>query len=163
MRHFPWCARERLKLCKDVGELKRFPATATNESVFIDILGKLCRTPRGHRYVLVITNHFTNMTRTVHMKDVAAEKFDKCFDDNWVFNYGPPTDFMYGNTKQFTFKLFLDYCGILNVYNSLTTILHRQMNGEGERLNRIILATMLGKNQRLSQERESLLFSDIRL
>ena len=142
VRNCPECARERLKLRKNVGELKLFPATAPNESVCIDILGELVRTPRGHRYLLVITDRFTKMTKTVPMKGVSAGEVAKHFVDNWVFNYGPPTDLLADNGKQFTSKFFLDVCRILNIHNSFTTTYHPQTNGQVERFNRTILAAL---------------------
>lgn len=47
---------KKLKLCKNVGEIKLFSETGPNESVRIDMLGELFGTPRGHRYLSVITD-----------------------------------------------------------------------------------------------------------
>ena len=61
VRNCPECARNRVKLRKNVGELKLFPANAPLESVCIDILGELSKTPQGYRYLLVITDRFTKL------------------------------------------------------------------------------------------------------
>ena len=54
VRNCPDCARNIIKLRKNVGSLKLFPAKAPLESVCIDILGELIRRPRGHRYLSLI-------------------------------------------------------------------------------------------------------------
>lgn len=52
----PEFSQNLLKHHKNVGERPLFPSTAPFESVCLDILGELVRTPRGHRYVISITH-----------------------------------------------------------------------------------------------------------
>ena len=117
VRNCPDCSRNIIKLRKNVGSLKLFPAKAPLESVCIDILGELIRTPRGHRYLLVITDRFSMLVRTIPLKTVSAVEVEKAFVNNWVFTYGPPEDLISDNEKQFTSRFFLDVCRILNVHN----------------------------------------------
>ena len=65
VRNCPECARNRIKLRKNTGQLQLFPAKAPLESVCIDLLGELIRTSRGHKYLLVITDRFSKLVRTV--------------------------------------------------------------------------------------------------
>lgn len=98
------------------------------------------RIPRGHRYLLVIAEFFTKLSKTVLMNDVSAREVVKhLFVENWVFNYGPQTDLRDDNGKQFDCKFFHRVCRILNVQNCFTTTYHRQMNGQVERFNRSVV------------------------
>ena len=119
-----------------------FPANAPLESVCIDILGELVRTPRGNRYLLVIVDRFTKLVKTVPLKNISASSVARAFVTHWVFNFGPPTDLISDNGKQFTSKFFLDVCRILKVHNAFTTTYHPQTNGQVERFNRTIVSTL---------------------
>lgn len=51
-------------------------------------------------------------------------------------------DLIAENGKQGTSKFFTDVCGILRIHNAFSKIYHPQNNGEVERLNRTILASL---------------------
>ena len=142
VRNCPECARNRIKLRKNVGDLTLFPANAPLESVCIDLLGELTRTPRGNKYLLVIVDRFTKLVRTVPLKGISASEVARAFVTHWVFSYGPPADLIADNGRQFTSRFFLDVCRILNVHNAFTTTYYPQTNGQVERFNRTILSAL---------------------
>ena len=78
-RKCPTCAKNRLKLSRNVNQRKLFPAKSTLESVDIDVFGQLVKTARGNQYLLVITDRFTMLTKTVPMKSVSASDLAKAF------------------------------------------------------------------------------------
>ena len=84
------CAKERVKLRHKTKSLKLLPAKAPLESISIDLLGELIRTPRGNRWLLVITDRFSKLVRTVPLKRITAATVAKAFVHHWVFVYGPP-------------------------------------------------------------------------
>ena len=143
VRNCPECPRNRIKLRKNFGVLTLFPANAPLESVCIDILGELARTPRGYRYILVITDRFTKLVRTVPLKGVSAAEVARQFVTHWVFAYGPPTDLIDDDGRQFTSRFFQDVCRILSIHNAFNTTYHPQTNGQVERFNRTILSSCL--------------------
>ena len=112
-----------------MGELTLFPANVPPESVFIDILGELLRTPRGNRYLLVIVDQFTKLRKTVPLKNISASSVSRAFIIHWVFSFGPLTDLISDNGKHFTSKFFLDVCLILKVQNAFRTTCHPQTAG----------------------------------
>ena len=138
VRRCPNCAKNRIKLRQHTTALKLFPATAPLESVALDIYGELVRTSRGNQYLLVISDRFTKLTKTVPLKSVSAAEIAKAFVNEWVFNYGPPVDLLADNAKYFSSKFFQSVCNILNVHNSFTTTYHPQANGQVERFNRTL-------------------------
>ena len=136
------CARNRIKLRKNSKEMTLFPAHAPLEFVAIDILGELITSRRGYRYLLVITDRFSKLTRTVPLKRITAATVATAFVHHWVFTYGPPIKLLSDNGSQFTSKFFQNVCRILGVNNVFTTTYHPQTNGQAERFNRTILAAL---------------------
>lgn len=57
------CARNRVLLQKHRKGLKPFPATGPLEYVAIDILGPFLKPPRGHQFILMITDRFTERSK----------------------------------------------------------------------------------------------------
>lgn len=67
--------------------MKLFPATAALEYGSIDIVGELIGSNQGNRYILVITDLFTKLTRMVVLKNISAPDIAKCvylFIQNWM-------------------------------------------------------------------------------
>lgn len=139
LRNCAECAKNSIKLRYNVGSIKLFPAPL--ESVPIDELDELINTPRGYRYILVITDHFTKLVKAVPMKGVSAGKLAKLFVYHWVFNYGTHTEQLCGNVSQFTFKVFIDVYRILNTKKAFTATYNPQTNGQVERFSLTILAS----------------------
>lgn len=74
-----------------------FPVNASLEYVAIYILGQLIRTKRGHRYLLVISDRYSKLLRTVPLKRIAAAQVALAFVHYWVFVYGPPVKLLSDN------------------------------------------------------------------
>ena len=104
------CAKNRISLRQHRNFLKLFPARAPLEFVAIDILGELIKTPRGNRYMLVISDRFSKLVRTVPLKKVTSSEVPKAFVHHWVFPYGALIWFLSDNGKQFIAKLFRETC-----------------------------------------------------
>jgi transposase InsO family protein len=136
------CARNRIKLRRHASPLKLFPARAPLEYVAIDILGELVKTPRGNRYLLVMTDRYSKLTKTVPLRRITTNVIAHAFITHWVLNYGPPTYVLSDNGKQFTAKFFMDVCRIVGTKNYFTTTYHPQANGQVERFNSTLVQAM---------------------
>lgn len=79
----------------------------------MDILGEFINKQRRNEDLLVITNRFSKMTKTVTMKGISAVKVADHFIKSWMLNYGPPEAPIADNGKCFECKLFLDLCKIM--------------------------------------------------
>jgi hypothetical protein len=89
VRHCTVCAKNRVTERKRTSFLKLFPANGPLEFVAMDILGPLPKTERGMHFLLVISDRFSNLTRTVPLRTITALVVAKAFCDAWVFSYGP--------------------------------------------------------------------------
>jgi hypothetical protein len=58
-------ARNRISERRHTNFLQLFPAKGPLESVAMDILGPLPRTKHGNRFLLVVADRYTKVTRTV--------------------------------------------------------------------------------------------------
>ena len=142
VRNCSECARERIQLRKNSKRMRLFPARRPLEEVSIDILGELIRTKRGNQYLLVITDRYSKLVRTVPLKRITAFSIAKAFVDHWVYVYGPPLSLLADNGKQFVARFFHEVCRILKIKNVFTTTYHPQTNGQVERFNRTMLAAI---------------------
>lgn len=142
VRQCATCARNRFKLRKHASTLKLFPARAPLEYVAIDLLGELIKTPRGNRYLLVMTDRYSKFTRVVPLRNITADTVAKTFVRHWVMAYGTPSWVLIDNGTQFAGKFFADKCRIFGAKNVFTTTYHPQCNGQVERYNSTIVKAM---------------------
>ena len=135
------CAKERIALRKHASYLSLFPAKAPLEYVAIDILGPLpYTTGKRNRYLLVIADRYSKLTKTVPLKNITAATVARAFVEHWVFHFGPPAKLLSDNGGQFTSKFFQQVCQILGIKKLFTTAYHPQTNGQVERFNRTLLS-----------------------
>ena len=132
VRNCAECAKNRLKLKRSASTLKLFPATAPLESISLDILGELIRTPRGNRFILVMTDRYSKLVPAIPLKRITAYEIAGAFVSYWIFTYGPPLDVLTDNGGQFTSKFFQDVCRIVGMKLRFTTTYHPQTNGQVE-------------------------------
>ena len=82
VRNFVSCARNRIKLQRKSKALRLFPANGPLEYVSIDILGPLVRTRRGNRFLLVISDRYTKLTRTVPLARITSGVVARAFAEH---------------------------------------------------------------------------------
>ena len=92
--------------------------------------------------MLVISDRFSKLVRAVPLKKVTASEVAKAFVHHWAFPYGAPIWLLSDKGKQFIAKLFRETYRMLGVQNLYTTTYHTLTNGQVERFNRTILASL---------------------
>jgi hypothetical protein len=73
------CARNRISERTHTNKLKLFPAKGPLEFMAMDILGPLPRTKHGNRFLLVISDRFSKVTKTVPLRTVTALSVARAF------------------------------------------------------------------------------------
>lgn len=136
------CARERILLQANSTPLRLFPPSGPLEDVAMDILCHLHPSGRGHTNLLVIVDRFTKLVRAVPMKGTNAFQIAKAFTTNWAFVYGVPKTVLTDNGPQFCSKFLRQTHRILGAKPQFTTTYHPKANGQTERFNRTILASL---------------------
>jgi Integrase zinc binding domain len=136
------CARNNVQERIRVNKMQLFTAHEPLEFVAIDILGPPTKTPHGNRFLLVISDRFSKLTRTIPMRTTTALAVAKAFCTHWVFSYGPSRYLLSCNGTHFAAKFFLEVFRELGIAKVFTTAYHPQTNGQVERFNRTILNTL---------------------
>jgi hypothetical protein len=114
----------------------------------MDILGPLPKAEHGNRFLLVISDLFSKLTRMVPLRTITALGVAKAFCDAWVFSYGPPRYLLTNNGTQFNAKVFLAVYRELGVAKIFTTTYHPQTDGQVERFNKTIINSLRGYVER---------------
>ena len=108
----------------------------------MDILGPLPKTRHGNRFLLVIADRYSKLTRTVPLRVTTALTVAQAFCEHWVFVYGPPVTLLTDNGPQFAAKFFQAACAELGIKKVFTTAYHPQTNGQVERYNRTLVEAL---------------------
>jgi Integrase zinc binding domain/Integrase core domain len=130
VRHCTVCAKNRVTERKRTSFLKLFSASGPLEYVAMDILGPLPKQAHGNRFLFVISDRFSKLTRIVPLRTITALGVAKAFCYAWLFWYGPPRYLLMDNGTQFNAKLFLAVCRELGIEKIFTTAYHPQTNGQ---------------------------------
>jgi len=91
VRQCPPCAKNRLQERRHTSPTTLFPPKEPLTEVGIDILGPLLNTVDGNRYVFVMPDHFSKLTRTVALRRITAVMVASALLTAWVAAFGPPT------------------------------------------------------------------------
>ena len=113
----------------------------TLQLVTMDMAGPLPITKEGHRYILVMCDHFTKHIKVFPMKtQTALEVAEKCMD--YCLTFGIPESVLTDQGSNFTSQVIESLWERLDVHTLRTTAYHPQTDGITERFNRTI-KTML--------------------
>jgi len=107
--------------------------------VSIDILGPLISTTDGNRFILVMTDRFSKLTRTAPLRRITTVTVTSAFLSGWIAAYGPPDYVLSDQGKQMDNPFFRAVMKMLGVQCKYTTPYHPQTNGQVERYNRTLL------------------------
>jgi Integrase core domain/Integrase zinc binding domain/RNase H-like domain found in reverse transcriptase len=131
----PSCAKKSLRTSRKTTKLSLFPPSAPMEFVAMDILGPLPVTEKGNRFLLVITDRFSKLTRAFPLGNTAAGSVARTFFDGWVASgYGVPSILLTDNGSQFVAKFFQSFCKTLGVKQVFTSAYRPSTNGQTEGL-----------------------------
>ena len=92
--------------------------------------------------VLVVTDLFSKLTRSIPHRTTTASVVANWLLDNWVYVYGAPRFVLADNGPQIAAKLFDAICALLRVRNYLTADYHPQSNGQTERFDRTLVKSL---------------------
>ena len=107
-----------------------------------DILGPvmLARKSRA-RYILVMTDMFTNYAVTVALQDMTAATVANAIIDECIMELGAPDVIHTDQDSNFISEIMQDICRIFMIEKTRTTPYDPQGNGQVERFNRVIADT----------------------
>lgn len=136
------CAKGKVQGRRRTNPLRLFPATEPFTDVCLDLLGPLPETINGNKYLVVMVDRFTKLTRVVPVDREDAETVASAFLDTWVASYGPPDTLLTDNGPQLTSTHFRAVCSMIGIKHLTSTTYHPQTQGQVERYNRTIVAQL---------------------
>lgn len=98
---------------------------------------------KGHRNVLVITDHFTKYALAIPTKKQTAKATAEALYNHFIVHYGIPTKLHSDQGTNFESDLIKELCQLMGIKKTRTSPYHPMGNGCTERFNRTLL-NMLG-------------------
>ncbi|KAJ3653992.1 hypothetical protein Zmor_013208 [Zophobas morio] len=111
------------------------------DTLHVDHLGPFVKSKRKNAYLIVLVDAFTKF---VFMKAVPSTKARLVvnFLNSMIDNFGVPRRIISDRGSCFTSKQFTEYCKTLNIKHVLNATATPRANGQVERYNRTILASL---------------------
>lgn len=135
VRQRPPCAKNRLQERRHMSPMTLFPPKEPLTEVGIDILGPVLNKVDGNRYVSVMSDRFSKLTRTVALRRVTAITVASALLTALVAAYGPPEYVLSDHGKQMDNAFFRAFMRMLGTRCKYKTRFHRKSNVQVERYN----------------------------
>ncbi|GFX06309.1 retrovirus-related Pol polyprotein from transposon 412 [Trichonephila clavipes] len=118
------------------GRLIPIVSNYPNEIVTLDLLGPYpVSRVRRNRYVLVITDHFSQWAEIIPLKKASARVIADNFFDNYTSRFGAPIKLISDNGPQFISDIFENLSERLGIRH-VKTVVYRPQANRTERVNR---------------------------
>ena len=125
--------------------LKQHVVGVPMERLAMDILGPLPLTPRGNRFVLVVTDYFTKWTESYAIPNQEAVTVAEKLVGEFVCRFGVPRELPSDQGTNFESKVMAELCKLWDIEKARTSPLHPQSDGQVERYNRTLTEMLRGK------------------
>ena len=120
--------------------LGKMPVGAPLDRLATDILGPLPLTPRGHRYILTVTDYFTKWVEIFPVKDQTAITCAQILLNEVISRYGCPLSIHSDQGRCYESEIFKELCKLLEIRKTRTSPRNPKCNGQTERFNRSIIS-----------------------
>jgi transposase InsO family protein len=137
------CGTMRRRNTVNSAPLQPIPAYTLFELIGMDIVGPLPITSKGHRFILVITDHFSKWAVAVSMahittKDIAAALVERVI----LAGYDTPTRILTDRASNFNSELARKIYKLLGIHKKTTSAYHPQCNRHTECFNDTLMRTL---------------------
>ena len=112
---------------------------APGDCIATDYLGPLPITDRGHRYMLLFTDHFTKNVEVIPVGDMTAEVCAQKLLNEVISRWGCPLSIHSDQGRTNESRVFKELCRMLEIRKTRTSARNPRGNGQAERFNRTLL------------------------
>ena len=112
---------------------------APGDCLATDYLGPFPVTPRGNRYILLLTDHFSKYVEIIPVLDMTAEVCATKILNEYVARWGCPLSIHSDQGRTYESKIFKELCRMLEIRKTRTSVRNPKGNGQSERFNRTLL------------------------
>jgi len=135
----PACAKNRLQERLDTSPMTLLTPKEPLTEVGIAILGPLLNAVDGNRFVFIMSDRISKLTRTVALRRITAVTVASEFLTAWVEAYGPPDCVLSDQGRQMDNSVCRAVMKMLGTRCKYTTPVHLQTNGQVKRYHRTLL------------------------
>jgi len=115
------------------------------ESVYMDSVGGLPLSKRGHDYLYVVVDRFRKMCILMQCKKkITAKQTTKLFFQNVWVHFGLPTSIVSDRDSCFVRNFLSSLWGFMDTELKKSTTFHRQIDGQTEVVKRIVIHLLHG-------------------
>ena len=155
---------------KSANRKNRFPLQINHagipmEKVHMDFIGPLPKSKMGNEHILVIIDQFTKWVECIPLPNQEAEITARAAINEFFCRFGCPLQLVTDQGRNFESSLFKEICKILQIHKSRTTAYRPSANGQVERVNRTLMASIrcyIHKNPECWDEKLPLITSALR-
>ncbi|CAC5370409.1 unnamed protein product [Mytilus coruscus] len=102
------------------------------------IIGPLPRTPRGNRYILIISDLFTKWVEIIPIPDQSAITCAEKILNEVISRFGCPLSLHSDRGSNYESQIFNELCVLLEIKKTRTTVRNPKCNGLSERFNKTL-------------------------
>ena len=133
------CGANKPPVFKPRAPLGSMPAGAPLDRLSTDLIGPFPRTPRGNRYILVVTDQFTKWVEVFAIPDQSAETTARTILNEVIARYGSPISIHSDQGGNYESRIFGELCSLLEIKKSRTSVRNPKGNGQTERFNKTLV------------------------
>ena len=104
-----------------------------------DLMGPLPLTPRGNRYILIATDHFSKWVEIMAVPDQSAITCANKLLNEVISRFGCPLTLHSDRGRNYESSIFAELCKLLEIKKTRTSVRNPRCNGQAERFNRSLL------------------------
>ena len=119
--------------------LGKMTVGAVLDRVSTDILGPLPETPRGNRFIIVITDYFSKWVEIFPLPDQTAISCAEVMLNEFIGRFGFPLDLHSDRGSNYTSDIFAELCELLEIRKTQTSARNPKGNGQVERFNSTLI------------------------
>ena len=138
------CQRNKHSTQRKAGELQPLSVPERRwADLSMDLIVKLPETVTGFDSILVVVCRLSKMTHLIPCcESMSAKSFAKLFVSNIVRLHGLPTSITSDRGTHWNNEFWAHVCALLGITRKLSSAYHPQTNGQVERMNQVIEATL---------------------
>ena len=125
--------------------LKQYIVDAPMERIAVNILVPLPVTPRGNKYILVLSDYFTKWTECFALQNQEATTVADKLVNEFISRFGIPRQLHSDQGTNFKSNVMKEICRLFGIDETRTTPFHPQPDGQVERFNRTLVEMLRAK------------------